>query len=163
MFWKLMIEGLGLSIILFIICAVGIRNGAVGMVQLYHKDVQDKCVELGLTTYEKIKKRAMIVRLISILAYLFYILTCVYVINGVRAFGDGFLHIFVILSIMNLFDRFVIDEFWVGHTNAWTIPGTEEFKPYINKKDKIMKWTMGTVGFAVMSAILSGIMALILN
>ena len=55
MFWKLMIEGLGLSIILFIICAVGIRNGAVGMVQLYHKDVQDKCVELGLTTYEKIK------------------------------------------------------------------------------------------------------------
>ncbi len=163
MFWKLMIEGLGLSIILFIICAVGIRNGAVGMVQLYHKDVQDKCVELGLTTYEKIKKRAMIVRLISIPVYVLYILTCVYVINGVHAFGDGFLHIFVILSIMNLFDRFVIDEIWVGHTNAWTIPGTEEFKPYINKKDKIMKWTMGTVGFAVMSAILSGIMALILN
>ena len=105
----------------------------------------------------------MIVRLISISVYLLYILTCVYVINSVRAFGDGFLHIFVILSIMNLFDRFVIDEFWVGHTNVWTIPGTEEFKPYINKKDKIMKWTMGTVGFAVMSAILSGIMALILN
>ena len=71
----------------------------------------------------------MIVRLISILAYLFYILTCVYVINGVHVFGDGFLHIFVILSIMSLFNRFVIDGLWGGHTNAWTISGTDEFRP----------------------------------
>lgn len=163
MFIKLLLEGLGLSLILFIICAVGIKSGAVGMVQLYHKDVQDRCVELGLTTHEKIKKRAIAVRLISIPTYLVYVLLCVYLINQSRGFVTGFLHIFAILSVMNLFDRFVIDEFWVGHTNAWTIPGTEDLKPYINGKDKVMKWLMGIVGMAAFATIIAAIMSLILK
>ncbi len=33
----------------------------------------------------------------------------------------------------------------------------------INTKDKIGKWLMGTVGFVILSAILSGIMTLILQ
>lgn len=36
---------------------------------------------------------------------------------------------------MNLIDRFLIDGVWVGHTKAWTIPGTEDLKPYITAKD----------------------------
>ena len=51
---------------------------------------------------------------------------------------------FAILSIVNLIDRLLIDEYWVGHTKAWEIPGTEDMKPYINKKDKLGKWLMGT-------------------
>lgn len=163
MWMKIMIEGIGLSAILFIVCAVGIRNGAVGMVHLYHKDVQDRCVEMGLTTHELIKKRSRMVKFCITPVYLIYVLISVYVINGVHGFLPGFLHIFVILSIMNLFDRLVIDFFWVGHTKAWTIPGTEELKPYIDKKDKIAKWTMGTVGFAVLAAILSAIMTIVLK
>lgn len=38
-------------------------------------------------------------------------------------------------SVMNLIDRFLIDGVWVGHTKAWTIPGTEDLKPYITAKD----------------------------
>ena len=45
----------------------------------------------------------------------------------------------VILSVMNLMDRFLVDDYWVGHTNAWTIPGTEDLKPYIITKDKVKK------------------------
>ena len=63
---------------------------------------------------------------------------------------------------MNLIDRLLIDEYWVGHTNAWIIPGTEDLRPYITAKDKRHKWIMGTVGMAVLSAALAGIMALIL-
>ena len=37
---------------------------------------------------------------------------------------------------MNLIDRFLVDGYWVGHTNAWEIPGTEDLKPYITAKDK---------------------------
>ena len=81
---------------------------------------------------------------------------------AIRSFLPGFLHTFTILSIMNLFDRFVIDGYWVGHTKAWTIPGTEEFKPYINKKDNIVKWEIGTVGFAILSAVVSAIMTLLI-
>ena len=63
---------------------------------------------------------------------------------------------------MNLIDRLLIDEYWVGHTNAWIIPGTEDLRPYITAKDKRQKWIMGTVGMAVLFAALAGIMALIL-
>ena len=40
---------------------------------------------------------------------------------------------------MNLIDRFWVDGYWVGHTNAWEIPGTEDLKPYITAKDKRQK------------------------
>ena len=70
---------------------------------------------------------------------------------------------FVILSVMNVMDRFLVDDWWVGHTKAWTIPGTENLRPYITSDDKRKKWTMGTVGMAVISAVLAGIAALILT
>lgn len=159
---RIIIEGIGLCIILFTVCAVGIKDGAVGMVHLYHKDVQDRCVEMGLTTHERIQKKGKTMKLCGMLLYLVYVLTAVYAVNGVRGFLPGFLHIFAIFSIMNLFDRLVIDGYWVGHTRAWTIPGTEECKPYINRKDKAVKWARGTVGFAVLSAAVSAVMALLL-
>ena len=54
MIGMVILEGFGLAALLVLICAFGIRRGAVGMVHLYHQDVQDRCVELGLTTHEKI-------------------------------------------------------------------------------------------------------------
>ena len=59
---------------------------------------------------------------------------------------------------MNLIDRFLIDGYWVEHTNAWSIPGTEDLKPYITASDKGKKWLFGTVGMAVIAAALSGAM-----
>lgn len=86
----------------------------------------------------------------------------VYAVNGARGFLAGFWQLLVILSIMNLIDRFLVDGFWVGHTKAWTIPGTEDLKPYITPLDAKRKWLFGTVGVAVIAAALSGLMALIL-
>ena len=63
--------------------------------------------------------------------------------------------------IGNLFDRFFIDEWWVGHTKAWIIPGTEDLMPYINTKTRIRKWVGSLVGFPIIAAIISGIMLLI--
>jgi len=60
-------------------------------------------------------------------------------------------------------DRLLIDEYWVGHTKAWIIPGTEDLHPYITASDKKKKWIMGTVGMAVIAAVLSGIMCMILR
>ena len=160
---KLLIEGLGLGFLLYLICAVGIRRGAVGMVHLYSEAVQKRTVELGLTSQEEIRKRSLVFKGLCIPGYLIYVLICVYVINGARGFFQGFWHMFVILSIMNLIDRFLIDGYWVGHTKAWDIPGTEDLKPYISTADKKRKWIMGTAGMAVISAALSGIMCLIIR
>lgn len=160
---KTIIEGLFLSVLLFLICAIGIRNGAVGMVHLYSQKVQNRCVELGLTTHNKIKRNSILFKIICIPGYITYVLLCVYLVNGAKGFLEGFWQLFVILSIMNLFDRLLIDNIWVGHTNAWTIPGTEDLKPYITKKDKCKKWLFGTVGMAIISAILSGLMTIFIN
>ena len=85
-------------------------------------------------------------------------LVCVYAVNGAKGFVQGFWQLLVILSVMNLIDRFLIDGYWVEHTSAWEIPGTEDLKPYITDKDKGKKWLFGTVGMAVISAALAAIM-----
>ena len=72
-----------LGAFLYIVCAVGVRNGAVGMVHLYSDSVQKR-------------------------------------------------------------DRVLIDGYWVVHTSAWEIPGTEDLKPYITAADKKRKWIIGT-------------------
>ena len=160
---KVIIEGLGLGALLYIVCTIGIRNGAIGMVHLYSDAVKKKVVELGLTTQDSIKKRSILFKALCVPGYLIYVLVSVYAINGTRGFWDGFWQMLVILSIMNLIDRILIDGYWVGHTSAWDIPGTEDLKPYITKADKTKKWITGTVGMAIISAVLSGIMSLILK
>lgn len=68
-----------------------------------------------------------------------------------------------ILQIVNLIDRLLIDEYWVGHTGAWTIPGTEDLKPYIDGKDKRTKWLMGIFGYIALAAGLAAIMAVVMR
>ena len=158
---KLILEGLGLGFLLYLICAIGIRNGAVGMVHLYDQKVQERVVALGLTTAEEIRKRSVLFRSLCLPGYLIYVLICVYVINGARGFWPGFWQGFVILSVMNLINRFLIDDYWVGHTKAWIIPGTEDLKPYIPRKTLIVKWLITIIGNPIIAAVLSGIMFLI--
>ena len=158
MILQVILEGFGLGALLVLVCAVGIRKGAVGMVHLYSLAVQQRCVKLGLTTREKIKQNALIFKAVCVPGYIAYVLVCVYGINGARSFAAGFWQLLVILSVMNLMDRFLIDGYWVGHTNAWTIPGTEDLKPYITAKDKAKKWLFGTVGMAVIAMVLAAMM-----
>lgn len=162
MIGKIVLEGLLLGLLLVGFCAIGIREGAVNMVYLYHADVQDRCIENGLITRERIGRNRGLFKGLGIPVYLAFVLVSVYVVNGARGFWPGFWQSFAILSIVNLIDRIGIDAWWVGHTKAWVIPGTEDLRPYIDRKDKLGKWLIGTVGFAVLSALLSGLMALIL-
>ena len=157
------IEGIGLGALLVFVCAVGIRKGAVGLLHLYEPAVQERCISMGLTTREKINHNRMLFKVVCLPIYIVYILVCVYVINGARGFVAGFWKMLVMLLVLNLIDRFFIDEYWVGHTKAWTIPGTEDLKPYIPVEAKRKKWLFGTVGMAVIAAVLAGIMALIVK
>ena len=151
------LEGLGLGALLAAVCAVGIRKGAVGMLHFYDQKVQERCVALGLTTKEKIRRNSLRFKAICIPVYIVYVLVCVYAVNDAQGFWNGFWQCFVILSVMNLIDRLGIDGYWVGHTKAWVIPGTEDLMPYISKADKQKKWLFGTMGMAVFSLILAGI------
>ena len=163
MLLQTVLEGLGLGVLLVLVCAIGIRKDAVGMVHLYSPEVQNRCVTLGLTTHKKIKRNALIFKALCVPGYIAYVLVCVYALNGAWGFLAGFWHLLVILSVMNLIDRFWVDGYWVEHTNAWKISGTEDLKPYITAKDKGKKWLFGTSGMAVISAALAAIMMLFME
>ena len=64
---QVILEGIGLGVLLILVCAIGIRKGAVGMVHLYSPEVQNRCVTLGLTTHEKIKRNALVFKAVCIL------------------------------------------------------------------------------------------------
>lgn len=58
MLLRLLLEGLGLGALLVLICALGIRKGAVGRVHLYHEDVQSRAIAQGLSRRNKSGKTA---------------------------------------------------------------------------------------------------------
>lgn len=157
----ILIEGLAMCFILLIICVIGIANGPVGSVYFYEPDVQEKVVELGLTTKEKIKKRYTLAGIALFVPILIFVPAMVYFINGARGFWDVFFQITAILLIVGLFDRLFIDWYWVGKTKAWYIPGTEELMPYIPNKLLIKKWIGTVIGYPLLAAILSAVISLI--
>ena len=125
--------------------------------------MQDRVVEKGLITRERINRNANYFRLFGILPFFIFVLAAVYDVNGARGFWEGFWQISVILLLEGLFDRLFIDWYWVGKTKAWIIPGTEDLMPYIYGKTLIGKWVITLVGYPVIAAVLSLIMSLILK
>lgn len=157
----ILFEGIVMCFILLIICVIGIANGPVGLVTFYEKNVQERVVELGLTTRERIKRNTIISTIALFIPIIFFVPYMVYGINGVGTFLDGFIQMTIILLIMGLFDRIFIDWYWVGKTKTWIIPGTEDLKPYIPVKTLAIKW-FGTLFFyPLFSAFIAWIMTII--
>ena len=157
----IILEGIAMCFVLLLTCVVAIANGAVGGVALYEDDVQKRVIELGYTTAAKIKKSliglsiAMFVPLFTLVPFM------VYYINGAAGFWSGFWQMTAIMWIMGLFDRLFIDWYWVGHTKAWQIPGTDDLKPYIPKSVLLRKWVFTIIGFPMIAALIAGIATLI--
>lgn len=154
----IVLEGLAMCFILLIICVIGIANGPVGLVVFYEKDVQNRVVELELTTKDRIKRNTIISSVALFVPVLFLVPAMVYFINSAREFWDIFWQISVILWIMGLFDRIFIDWYWVGHTKTWFIPETEDLMPYIPKKALIRKWMGTIIGYPILAAVISGVL-----
>lgn len=51
MLLQVILEGIGLGVLLILVCAIGIRKGAVGMVHLYSPAVQQRCVTAMMTAF----------------------------------------------------------------------------------------------------------------
>lgn len=154
----IVVEGIVMCFVLLIVCVVGISNGPVGLVLLYEKDVQERVVELGLTTKDRIKKNFIICSIAMFVPLFVLPPLMVYSINGVTDFWDAFWQMSIILWIQGLFDRFFIDWYWVGKTKAWEIPGTDDLKPYIPTKIMIGKWMSTILMNPLIALIIAGVM-----
>ena len=158
----IILEGLVMALWLLIICVVGVANdGPVGLVVFYEKEVQDRVIELGLTTQEKIKRTTLVTGIALFVPVLTLVPVMVYLYNGAQGFLDSFLQMSGIYLIMGLFDRLFIDCYWVNHTNAWVIPGTEDLRPYIYGKTLIYKWIGTLIVFPLFAALIAYIVQLL--
>ena len=156
----ILIEGFVMCFLMLLVCVVGISNGPVGSVYFFEQDVQDRVIELGLSTKEKIRKDYVIAGICLFIPMLLFVPAMVYFINCARGFGDVFWQITAIFMIEGLFDRLFIDWYWVGKTKAWIIPGTEDLQPYIPRNVLIRKWLATIFGYPIMSAMIAGFMLL---
>ncbi len=156
-------EGITAAAIVLLACVIGIANGAHNMAFFYEEDVQNRVEELGLISKAQIKTNQKKFFLYGILPFFILVMIAVYVINKARGFFDPFVQMTSILLIEGIFDRLFIDWYWVGRTKAWQIPGTEDLKPYINKKAWIRK-LLGTIfGYPLIAAVISFIFSLIIK
>ena len=158
----IVLEGLVLSFWLLLVCVVGIANGPTGLVCFFESDVQERVVELGLTTPVRIRRSATISAIALFAPVLTVVPALVYLVNGATGFWEGFAQMAAIYLVMGLFDRIFIDWWWVGHTDAWVIPGTEDLMPYIPTSALVRKWVGTLVGFPLLAAIIAGLVAIVI-
>ena len=157
------IESFVLCFTLLLICVLNVRNTPVGGVHFYEKDVQERTIELGLITREEIKKNKVISAIPFMMVLLIAAPVMVFFVNNAKSFLEGFLQLAVMYMLCGLFDKVFIDWYWVGHTKAWVIPGTEDLMPYIKKKVWVKKIAAVVVLYPLLAALLSWIMCLILH
>ena len=154
----LFLECVVVCFILLVPCVTAIANGVHNAAFLFEPDVQRRVTEMGLITRERIDRNRRLFKGIALPVMIAFVLWAVYGINGARGFWRPFWQIYALAMAEGLFDRLFIDGYWVGHTRAWTIPGTEDLKPYIPHKALVVKWLMVLVGNPIIAAALAGIM-----
>lgn len=154
------LEGLVLSFILLLVCVINIQNGPVGGVHYYEQPVIDRVVELGLITREEIRKNRNLSGLVLFSGMLVLAPFMAFGVNRASGFKEGFIQLTVMYMVTGLFDRIFIDWYWVGHTRAWIIPGTEDLMPYIGRKSWIRKIGATIIVYPAMAALISLIFSL---
>lgn len=157
------VESFVLNFVLLLTCVMNIRNTPVGGVHWYEKEVQDRVVELGLITKEQIRKNKLLSFIPFMIVLLILAPAMVFLLNGAGSFREGFLQLTVMFWICGIFDRIFIDWYWVGHTNSWRIPGTEDLMPYVPPKTWAKKIICTIVEYPLVAALLAWAMCGILH
>ena len=138
-----------------------VRGGAVDGLYFYPKTVQERAIEIGLTTQETIKKKRKIFMTKFYIVMLTALVLIIGLWNHVSDFKTAYLQALLFLEIMNIYDGIVIDKIWVGYSKFWLIPGCEDI-PYVQTWMQVLKkrsflaliWVVG-------AAIVAGIVVLI--
>jgi len=141
---------------------LAVGNNALNGLYFYPSPVRERVYALGLTdrgTVAKKRKRFMIPFFLVMLAALLVILT---VWNRVSGFWPAYAQALLFLEVMNWYDGVVIDRLWVGHSQFWVIPGTEDI-PFVQTWPEVLKkrailtliWVVGAALVAGMAVLLT--------
>ena len=138
-----------------------VRGGAVNGLYFYPKPVQDRAIELGLTTRETMNRKRAIFMTEFYIVMLTALVLIIGVWNRVLYFRTAYLLALLFLEVMNWYDGVVIDRLWVGHSSFWCLPGCEDI-PYVQTWGQVLKKRMVlTLIWIVGAAIVAGIVVLL--
>lgn len=140
---------------------LAVKGGAVDGLYFYPKPVQERAIEIGLTTQAAVRrkrKRFMVLFYIVMLAAL---LLMIGLWNRVTDFKTAYLQSLLFLEVMNWYDGIVIDKVWVGHSKFWVLPGTEDI-PFVQTWSQVLKKRcILTVIWVAGAAVTAGLVVLI--
>ena len=153
---------------LFIYCLIftlmvmnSVRGGAIDGLYFYPKAVQDRAIEIGLTTSETMNRKR---KVFMTEFYIVMLVTLVLIIglwNHISDFKTAYLYALLFLEVMNWYDGIVIDEVWVRYCKFWLLPGCED-RPYVQTiKQMLKKRLFLTLVWIIGAAIVAGIVTLI--
>ncbi len=153
---------------LFIYCLIftlmvmySVRGGAINGLYFYPKAVQDRAIEIGLTTRETMNRKR---KIFMTEFYIVMLVTLVLIIglwNSISDFKTAYLYALLFLEVMNWYDGIVIDEVWVRYSKFWLLPGCEDM-PYVQTiRQMLKKRFFLTLIWVIGATIVAGIVTLI--
>ncbi len=138
-----------------------VRGGAIDGLYFYPKPVQERAIEIGLTTKETVIKKRKHFMTLFYIVMLVTLLLIIGLWNGVTDFKTAYLQSLLFLEVMNWYDGIVIDKIWVGHSKFWVLPGTEDL-PFVQTwKQVLKKRGMLTLIWVAGAAIVAGLVVLL--
>ena len=138
-----------------------VRGGAIDGLYFYPKIVQDRAIEIGLTTREVMNRKRRIFMTEFYIVMLIALVLIIGLWNKVNTFWPAYLQALLFLEVMNWYDGIVIDKIWVGYSKFWILPGCEGI-PYVQTWQQVLKKRgFLTLIWVVGAAIVAGIVVLI--
>ena len=130
---------LALYCLLFtIMVRYAVRGGAIDGLYFYPKTVQERAIEIGLTTREVMRRKKKIFMTEFYIVMLAALVFIIGVLHRVSDFKAAYLLALLFLEVMNWYDGVVIDRIWVGHSKFWILAGCEEL-PYVQTWKQVLK------------------------
>lgn len=128
----LIIEFLILFIIFTLMVVPAVLKNPLSMVHDYPLDIYQKAIELGLVkeSQNRKSKKFLVKRVIAITVIGMLFGFVVYRFNGADNFLKGAGFTYLLWTVANWYDCFVIDWIWFCHSKRVIIPGTEGMRGY---------------------------------
>ena len=92
----LLLECVVVCFILLVPCVFSIANGVHNAAFLFEPEVQERVIQMGLITREKLKRNRRLFKISTLSVMLVFVLWAVYGINGSRGFWQPFRQIYVL-------------------------------------------------------------------
>ena len=102
------------------------KQGAVRQLHNYPPKIQERAIELGITTREQMAADSKKYKPLGFAVMLIICMVIICIVNKETRFWAGFFQAYLFLNAWSFFDAAVFDSLWFCRGKFWVIPGTED-------------------------------------